>query len=166
MTVMPPPGTETRQTAPPPRVRRYRPAQSVQPGPRSRVNTAVIYIVVAMLITAVGLLYLIQTNHVAGLGYEMSQLQRERETLSTRNEQLNYSIARYESLTQVESVAVDQLGMSQSDTFEFITVPRPARDQLVLPEPASQGNPSLIERIWHGLTGSSTAVSSNVEAGE
>ena len=166
MTVMRPPGNTTRQAAPPPRVRRYRSAQAPQPTVRGRVNTAVIYIVVAVLITAVGLLYLIQTNHVAGLGYEMSQLQRERATLSTRNEQLNYSIAEYESLSRVESIAVNQMGMQESEAFEFLTVSRPENEQLTLPEPDSPGSPSLIERVWQGLTGSSTAVSRNVEPGE
>lgn len=165
MTVMPPPGSELRKTAPPPRVRRYQHVEEPQPQPRWRISSAIIYIVVAVLITAVGLLYLIQTNHVAGLGYEMSQLQRERAALSLRNEQLNYTIASYESITQVESVAIGQLGMQESDEYVFLSVERPASDQLAMPEAPSPARPSLLERVWNGITGSSTSVASNDGAG-
>lgn len=163
MTVMHPQDTQVRKTIPPPRVRRYRSAP--QPEPRRRISTAVIAIVVAILVTAVGLLYLIQTNHVAGLGYEMSQLQLERAALQNRNEQLNYTVANYESLRQVESIALGQLGMVEADDYLFLSVPVPASDQLVVPEPEADGAPSLIERIWEGLTGKATAVSSNGEGG-
>lgn len=163
MTVMNPQETQVRKTAPPPRVRRYR--NLPEPAPQRRVSTALIAIVVAILITAVGLLYLIQTNHVAGLGYEMSQLQRERAVLQNRNEQLNYTVAGYESLMQVEGIALGQLGMVEADEYVFLSVPRPATDQLVLPEPDADGGPSLLDRIWEGLTGKSTAVSGNPEGG-
>jgi cell division protein FtsL len=160
MTVVKQPRTDVRAPEPPPRVRRYRST----PEPRSRVSTAIIYIVVAVLITAVGLLYLIQTNHVAGLGYEMSQLQRERSALALRNEQLNYSVAKYESLAAVESVAIGQVGMTQTDDFMFMSVPRPAHDQLLLPQPQPSGDMSFVERIWQSLSGSATATS--VPSGE
>ena len=157
MTILNEQHTEVRSPAAPPRVRRYRSVQEQEP--RSRVNTALIYIVVAGLITAVGLLYLFQTNYVAGLGYEMSQLERERTALALRNEQLNYSIARYESLSAVESVAIGRLGMQESQNEIFITLPRPASDELPEPTPVETGDPSLIERVWQGLTGSASAVS-------
>lgn len=149
--------TEVRSPVPPPRVRRYR---EVEPqSPRSRVNTALIYIAVAGLITAVGLLYLLQTNYVASLGYEMSQLQRERTALALRNEQLNYSIARYESLSAIESVAVGRIGMQESENQIFISVGRPSSAELPTPTPIEAGNTPLIERIWQRLTGKSSAVS-------
>lgn len=163
MTVMTPPDRDVRQALPPPRVRRYR--NRPEPEPRSRISSAIIYIVVAVLITAVGLLYLIQTNHVAGLGYEMSQLQRERAALMTRNEELNFAIASYESIAEVESVAIGRLGMQESEEYLFLTVARPPSDQLVVPDPVPEGRPSLLERVWNGLTGSATTVSENPEVG-
>lgn len=164
MTIANQPATGTRQAEPPPRVRRYRSPVPVNE-PKARISSAIIYIVVAVLITAVGLLYLIQTNHVAGLGYEMSQLQRERTVLSNRNEQLNYALAGYESLNQIESIAIGQIGMQDADSTLFIDVPRPASDQLDVPDVTTSVGPSLLERVWNGLTGSSVAVSANREAG-
>ena len=160
MTIANRPVTEVRQAEPPPRVRRYRTPEPVKE-PKGRISSAIIYIVVAVLITAVGLLYLIQTNHVAGLGYEMSQLQRERTVLSNRNEQLNYALAGYESLNQIESVAIGQIGMQDADSTGFIDVPRPAIDQLAPPQETANAGASLFERVWNGLTGSSVAVSAN-----
>jgi cell division protein FtsL len=158
------PVTTRRPAAPPPRVRRYRQTAPVNM-PVSTINTAVIWIVVAVLITAVGMLYLFQTNHVAGLGYEMSQLQRERATLSLRNEQLNYAVARYEALNRVESVAIGQLGMQTSEDFIFIDVTRPALDQLQAPAAVAETSESVFEKVWSSLTGSSTAVSDPVQVG-
>lgn len=160
MTVTNPRETHTGAPLPPPRVRRYRP----QPQPaRSRINTAVIFIVVAGLITAVGMLYLIQTNHVAGLGFEMSQLQREREALALHNEQLNYSIAQYESLEAVEEIALGELGMTESEDFVFLSVPRPASDELPVPEPVEAHELSVWQRIWQSLSGEATAVQTTTE---
>ncbi len=157
MTITNPNEMHTRAPLPPPRVRRYRlPPQP--PEPRSRVSSAVIFIVVAGLITAVGMLYLIQTNHVAGLGFEMSQLQREREALALRNEQLNYSLAGYESLGAVEEIALEQLGMSESEDFVFLSVPRPASDELPVVEPVEAHQPSVWRQIWNDLTGQATAI--------
>lgn len=161
MTVTNPRETHTGAPLPPPRVRRYRPQP--QPAPRSRINTALIFIVVAGLITAVGMLYLIQTNHVAGLGFEMSQLQREREALALRNEQLNYSIAQYESLDAVEEVALGELGMSESEDFVFLSVPHPSSDELSIVEPLEAHEPSVWHRIWQSLSGEATAVRTTTE---
>lgn len=163
MTIAKPPGSEERHTAPPPRVRRY--AKPSGNRPRSRMSSAIIYIIVAVLIAAVGLLYLVQTNHVARLGYEMSRLQAERVDIANRNEALNYQLAEYEALNQVESIAVGQLGMLEATEYLFVTVPRPVGEQLPLIEPVPIEEPGLIERIWRGMTGSSVAVASSVEPG-
>ncbi len=161
MTIATPPGSEERRTAPPPRVRRL--GKPAVRQPRSRVSSAIIYIIVAVLIAAVGLLYLVQTNHVASLGYEMSRLQAERTGIANRNEALNYQLAEYEALLQVEEIAVGQLGMQEATDYLFLTVPRPANERLPLIEPVQAEEPGLIERIWRGMTGSSVAVASTSE---
>lgn len=163
MTVSNDPRSELHTPLPPPRVRRYRSTPAHEP--RNRVNSALIFIVVAILITAVGLLYLLQTNYVAGLGYEMSQLQEERSTLALRNEQLNYSLAQYESLSAVESVAVGQIGMEEAESELFLSVPRPASTELATPEPLQADSASLPERIWQRLTGAATAISESTDEG-
>lgn len=159
MTVTNPRGAHTQAPLPPPRVRRYRPDPS--PPARSRINTALIFIVVAGLVTAVGMLYLVQTNHVAGLGFEMSQLQREREALTLRNERLNFSIAQYESLDVVEEIALIELGMIESEDFVFLSAPRPAIDELPAVKPLDAYQPSLWERIWQSLNGEATVVNAS-----
>lgn len=162
MTISQKPQQETHEPLPPPRVRRrYRTPQPQPVEPRGRVSSALIYIIVAGLITAVGLLYLFQTNHVAGLGFEMSQLQREREALALRNEELNYAIARYESLSVIEGIALGQLEMQPADDHIFLTVPRPPSDELEVPEPVEPERASLPERIWQAITGKATAVSAD-----
>lgn len=161
MTVINPRPTRTETPLPPPRVRRYRPEPG--PRPRSRINTALIFIAVAGLITTVGLLYLFQTNHVAGLGFDMSQLQREREALALRNEQLNYSIARYESLDAVEQIALSEIGMDEAGDYVFLSVPRPVNDELPTAEPVSSGKSSVWERVWDRVTGHASATASDAE---
>jgi cell division protein FtsL len=165
MSISSPPGSEERRTAPPPRVRRY--GKPAPEQPRGRVSSAIIYIIVAVLVGAVGLLYLVQTNHVAGLGYEMSRLQAERTDLANRNEALNYQLAEYEALNRIEEIAVGQLGMQEATEYIFLTVPRPENDRLPLIEPVQVEEPGLLERIWRGMTGSSVAVApSTGQAGE
>jgi cell division protein FtsL len=122
-----------------------------------RVSNAVLFTVVALAITTVGLLYLIQTAQVASLGYEVSRLERERASMSLANQHLTYEVARYESLPQVERVARDQLGMQPLDDYLFVTIPLPVADDLSLPDPEPRYQPSVAAHIWDRLTGQATA---------
>lgn len=72
---------------------------------------------------AINLLYLVQTSTVANRAYRIEQLRMENEELIRQNETLQLRIAEYESLSAVESTAVEKLGMQPATNFEYITVP-------------------------------------------
>ena len=132
-----------------------RPEQAA-PAPRRLGNPAV-FLIVATTIAIIGLLYLIQTSQVAGLGYTVSQLENERMEQSLENQQLTYQVAAYEALPKIELAARGQLGMLPIDSHIFISVPRPASDDLIVPAPEQPRRRSVAERIWDRLTGEAEA---------
>ena len=142
--------------------RRVQPARPVR---RARIvrpaapplNTAALFTIVVLTIATVGLLHLIQTSQVAGLGYEVSRLERERTAKALENQQLSYDVARLQALPQVEQVALEQLGMLPVDDYIFLTVPLPPSDELGTPEPAPARERSVLERVWDRLTGRAEA---------
>jgi cell division protein FtsL len=127
-----------------------------------RVNNAAVFAVVALAITTVGLLYLIQTTQVASLGYEISRLERERVAASLENQRLTYEVARYEALPEINRIAQERLGMQPLDDYVFLTVTLPPVDDLPLPSPEPAEVRSLPERIWDRLTGQATAANGGV----
>jgi cell division protein FtsL len=136
--------------------------QSTYVGPqsvlgRNRTSGALMFTLVALLISAVGLLYLVQTSRVASLGYEASRLQREREAQGLANEQLSYDVARYESLPLVERVAEEQLGMQPMSAYRYLDVARPALDELPTPTPEATEQPSLVRRVLRRVIGQGSA---------
>jgi hypothetical protein len=127
------------------------------PSSPRRLSNPVVFLIVAATIAVIGLLYLIQTSQVAGLGYEVSNLEAERLEKSLANQQLTYQVAGYEALPKIELAAKGQLGMLPIDAHIFLSVPRPASDQLVVPAPETPKQRSLGERIWDRLTGEAEA---------
>jgi hypothetical protein len=121
------------------------------------LNTAALFTIVVLTIATVGLLYLIQTSQVAGLGYEVSRLERQRTEKALENQQLSYDIARLQALPQVERVALGQLGMQPMDDYLFLTVPLPASDELPEPAVPEADERSVVERVWDQLTGRAEA---------
>jgi len=132
-----------------------RPAQAGS-APR-RLNNAAVFLIVATAIAVVGMLYLIQTSQVAGLGYEVSNLEAERLEKSLENQRLTYQVAGYEALPKIELTARGQLGMLPIDAHIFLSVPRPASDELAVPEPQTPQQRSLGQRVWDRLTGEGSA---------
>jgi cell division protein FtsL len=132
--------------------------------PAKPMNSAFLFAVVALAITVIGLLYLIQTAHVASLGYEVTRLERERAAAALENQQLTYTVASYESLPRIEQVAVETLYMQPVDGHIFLVVPLPSWEELPLPAPVSQPEQSLAYRVWERLTGRSTAT--NTRSGQ
>lgn len=139
--------------------RREHTAPTIAP-PFRRVNNAWLFTLVAVAITMVGLLYLVQTSHVASLGYEVSRLEQERLDKSLENQQLTYDIARQQSLPAIEKIArvdLDMQPIEQVGTRLYITVPLPASEELPVPEPVTGARLSLGGRIWARLTGTANA---------
>jgi cell division protein FtsL len=128
-----------------------------------RVNNAVLFTIIVLTIGTIGLLYVIQTSQVAGLGYEVSRLERERTEKSLENQQLTYQVANYQALPRVQEVAIDDLGMQPMSDYIFITVPLPPHDDPPMPGPEPSNERSVIGRIWDRITGVGSA--SNPGAG-
>lgn len=122
-----------------------------------RLNNALMFVLIVLTVSVVGLLYLIQTSHVARLGYDVSRLERERMEVALENQRLTYELARLQSLPAVEQMARDQLEMQPVDEHVYLTVPAPATEQLALPSPEEGRTRSLGERIWDRLTGEAEA---------
>jgi len=131
------------------------------PPSRQRLGNPAVFLIVAATITIVGLLYLIQTSQVAGLGYTVSQLENERMQKSLENQQLTYQVAGYEALPKIELAARGQLGMLPLDARIYLSVPRPASDELDVPAPEQPKERSMVERVWDRLTGEAEASNSD-----
>jgi hypothetical protein len=123
------------------------------PLPRRRANGAVLFSLVCALAAAIGLLYLVQTSAIAGLGVELSALQREIDAQSVRNEELSYQLGYYESLPVVKRVAIEQQGMAPADSTLYLTAQRPMDDDVPLPEQSQPAEESLVQRLVNRLFG-------------
>jgi cell division protein FtsL len=121
--------------------------------PARRINSALLFVIVVMTITMVGLLYLVQTSHVAGLGYEVSRLERERNDKSLETQRLTYEIAQKQALPQIERVALQDLRMQPMGDHIYLTVHAPSAAELTTPTREEGRRRSLSERIWDRLTG-------------
>ena len=117
------------------------------------------FLITASLIGAVGMLYLLQTNHVANLGYEMSELQAEREAALVEQQELSAQIAEKQSLLVVESTARQMLGMRPIDEYIFIDVELSPPKSAPPAETKNVENPSLIDRFLGRISGRSTGPS-------
>ena len=137
------------------------PASSGQP----LMSGATIVVVAAIALTIIGMLYLIQTSHVAGLGYEMSRLQEQRHDLALEISELKHELARYESLHTVEQVADQRLGMTPMTNYEFIAVQQPVETELTVPQERPAKPAPLGERILSALLGVGSADSAPSQAG-
>lgn len=122
-----------------------------------RMPGAVVFLIAVALIGAVGMLYLLQTNHVANLGYEMSQLQAEREAALVEQQKLSAQIAEKQALPSVERTARIELGMRPIDDYVYLDVELPPLEpEGPEQQPAKAEKPSTLDRFWSRLTGSST----------
>jgi hypothetical protein len=120
------------------------------------LNGVAMVIIAAVALTSIGILYLMQTAKVAGLGYKFSHLQTDNYDLSLENSKLGYQVARYQSLDQINQVATQQLGMTPLKNFKFLQVERPANENLP-PIPADiHPDHSLWDRIFAAITGQSS----------
>ena len=131
--------------------------ETISTGRRSRMNGAVMFTIAALGITMVGLLYLIQTSQVAGLGYEVSRLELARLEKSLENQALTYELSRFQALPSIEQVALEDMGMESVVDPIYLTVQSPPSDELIVPEPQAGTRRSLGERLWDALRGEAEA---------
>ena len=129
---------------------------TVRPRPARRyftLNGARMVAIAAAALTVIGMLYLIQTAHVASLGYQLSRLQDQRDQLAIDNARLGYQVAQFESLDTIYQVATQQLGMVPLTRHQFMQVQVPANDQLPAVAPLTAPPESALRLVWRELTG-------------
>jgi cell division protein FtsL len=129
---------------------------SPEPLRARRLPGAIVFLIAVGIIGAVGMLYLLQTNHVANLGYEMSELQAERQAALVEQQELSAQIASRQALTAVETTARTELGMGPIEDYVFVDVELPAEEDASSPQVTPSSQPSAIERFWNRLTGTSS----------
>ncbi len=130
------------------------------------MNGATMVSIAAIAITVIGLLYLVQTAHVAQLGYDMSRLHAQRENLTMEISELEYELSRFESIQTVEGVAEAQLGMTPLTNYEFVEIQEPANRQLSLPDEERHESRSWLGRVQDALTGAGAAESETADMPE
>lgn len=117
------------------------------------LNGATIVTIAALALSAIGILYLMQTSQVASLGYRIAYLQRQHDNLALETSRLVYEVARHEAIETVEQVAIQDLNMSPLQNFQFIEIRRPLDANLPAPEPETLPEPSFWERIVGAVMG-------------
>ncbi|HVX29007.1 MAG TPA: hypothetical protein VHA53_00900 [Nitrolancea sp.] len=121
------------------------------------LNGVALVIIVAVALTVICILYLVQTAHVASLGYKFSALQDNYYALSLENSKLGYDVAREQSLDTINQIATGQLGMKPMTDFKFVQVQRPPSDDLPELPPETLPHLSTWQRIKAALTGEASA---------
>jgi cell division protein FtsL len=143
--------------------RRAAPAMPARRRPYFVMNGATMVAIAAIALTVIGILYLIQTSEVAQLGYDMSRLQTQRDSLTLEISELEYEIARYESIQTIEEYATSRLGMAPMTNYEFIELQEPSQRNLTVPEPVERDTPSFFDRLLDALMGVGSAESEPVD---
>lgn len=134
-----------------------RAAQKRRPKQYFALNGVALVIIVAVALTVICILYLVQTARVASLGYKFSALQDQYYSLSLENSKLGYDVAREQSLDTINQIATGQLGMKPMDDFKFVQVQRPAQADLPVPPDETPPHESTWQRIKAALTGEASA---------
>jgi cell division protein FtsL len=92
------------------------PASSPRTAARPKeLRNTVALLVAILLISVISLLYMNQAGRLATSGYQISDLQRQRDQLQRENEALEVELSHLRSLPYVQDVASNKLHMSKSD---------------------------------------------------
>ena len=89
---------------------------------RNRKSLIFVYVRCGVLFFGGVLCYLAYQIHVVKLGYEMSQMQKEKKALERIHTELQIESASLASLERIEQIAVTRLGMVPSSTGQKIMV--------------------------------------------
>jgi len=137
-----------------------------RPVRHKRINGAIVFAICAALIAVVGMLYLMQTSHIASLGYELSRLQAEQGRESVVNQRLAAEVAELQSLDRAERTARNVLGMQPMASYVYLDVEQPAQTELPLPEAPAGDERGAFERVWDRLFGVGIAVDGEPETSQ
>ncbi|MBV8085152.1 MAG: cell division protein FtsL [Chloroflexi bacterium] len=91
------------------------PVQAANPArPRELRNTIALLIAI-LLISVISLLYMNEAGRLATSGYQISQLQAQRDQLQRDNQALEVQLSQLRSLPRIQDVATNQLHMVKGD---------------------------------------------------
>ena len=82
--------------------------------PRELRNTVALLIAI-LLISIISLLYMNEAGRLATSGYQISQLQTQRDQLQRDNQALEVQLSQLHSLPRIQDVATNQLRMVKGD---------------------------------------------------
>lgn len=105
--------------------------------------------VLALLVGLAALIYLVQTSSVATTGYDIQELERERDAWRLRNEQLQLELSKVSSLAWIEREATVRLKMKKPEEVVYLRVDPGARAR---PAAAERSDPAPAESPLAALT--------------
>jgi cell division protein FtsB len=125
-----------------------------------RLSRLLVLALVLALMGGLGILQVLQSSHVATLGYQLRTLEQDRSELSAEVGQLEAQVATRSNLEQVHSEAVNRLGMVPPTETVHIQVAVPAPAVVPLPRryvastaPVTGSQTSWWERLLTRLPG-------------
>lgn len=114
-----------------------------------QVRLASRVILVGLLLTFAGIIWLNQTSTIVSLGYDMQNIDKKIITLNRQAEIMQSQVATFENPKRVEDEAKGKLGMVPATKFVYVKVPETQAQA----EPSSD-NPKLypVNNWWRELT--------------
>jgi cell division protein FtsL len=130
-------------------------------GAARRVSGLFVLGLTLLAVATLGILQVLQTSHVAAIGYELRTLERERSTLAAEVRLLEAEAARGSNLDRLYTEAVERLGMVPPEQRLHVsvqesaprTVPLPRRYVGQVEAPAPRVEPAWWERVLAVLPG-------------
>ncbi|HLG70040.1 MAG TPA: cell division protein FtsL [Chloroflexota bacterium] len=114
-----------------------RPSPERGPRPRELRNTVALLVAIT-LISVISLLYMHQAGRLATSGYQISNLQAQRDSLQRENEALEVQLSQLRALPHVEEVATQKLHMTKGDLARVQYVQLDQHQQQLAATPDSQ----------------------------
>jgi len=81
-----------------------------------------LFLFIIVMISLLVIFYICSNIMLMKLGYQSLELEQKREQLLAENAQLEYSVECLSSLTRIERIASQELGMKQPEKIEFIAM--------------------------------------------
>ena len=120
-----------------------------------RIRLAWRLVLVALLLTLAGIIWLGQTSAVVSLGYQIDNIHKQEVVLDRQAQVIEAQIATYESPAKIEQEAKTRLGMIYPDAKHIKYLHIPASSGQAGSDQAADTNPQLaqVSDWWRQLTG-------------
>ena len=109
------------------------------------------FLSVVLIIALLVIGYICSNIMLMRLGYRTLELEQKRELLMAERAQLEYSVENLSSLTRIEEIACNQLGMHRPERIEFIAmVPAGIDDFVITSNPQTEEKTEAVEYLEAG----------------